>query len=198
MQRSLSHGGIVATVVALSVFASSSVLSLDKKSDAMRKMVEHGKYLVSVIGCGDCHSPKVFGPKGPSEDPSRLLSGSPASAHVPELPEGVLGPAKWGAICSNDFTIWSGPWGVSFTANLTPDVKTGLGSWNEDIFIKTIRTGKHMGEGRQILPPMPWEGFSKMTDNDLKSIFAYLQTLKPIENAVHEPIPPPGAEPPKK
>ena len=53
-------------------------------------------------------------------------------------------------------TAWSGAWGVSFAANLTPDQNTGLGIWTEDMFLEAIKSGKHMGKGRQILPPMPW------------------------------------------
>jgi hypothetical protein len=190
MQRSLSRGGFAAIVVSLSLLLVNSGLALDKNSEAMKKMVERGSHLVWSIGCNDCHSPKLFGPKGPYVDSSRVLSGSHLQS-VPEIPAGVLGPKAWGALAANDFTAWAGPWGVSFTANLTPDVKTGIGSWTEDMFVKTIRNGKHMGEGRNLLPPMPWDVYRNLSDEDLKSIFAYLKTIKPIENAVHEPIPPP-------
>jgi hypothetical protein len=49
-----------------------------------------------------------------------------------------------------------------------------------------------MGEGRQILPPMPWEDIGQSTDSDLKAMFAYLKSLKPIHNPNHDPIPPAG------
>jgi hypothetical protein len=89
-------------------------------------------------------------------------------------------------------TAWSGPWGQSFAANLTPDKNTGLGIWTEDMFIKAIRTGKHMGTSRDILPPMPWQAFAQMTDADLKGIFAYLQSIPAVTNHVPDPIPPPA------
>jgi hypothetical protein len=127
---------------------------------------------------------------GPVHDETKLLSGHPASAKLPAIPQGAVGPDQWGAITTNDMTAWVGPWGVSFTANLTPDTATGLGSWTEAIFIKALRTGKHMGEGRAILPPMPWPMIGQASDADLKAIFAYLQSLPPIENAVPDPIPP--------
>ena len=92
-----------------------------------------------------------------------------------------------------DLTAWVGPWGTSFARNLTPDKETGLGSWTEEMFIKALRTGKDMGEGRPILPPMPWEDFGKSTDSDLKAVFAYLKSLKPVKNAVHDPILPAAA-----
>ena len=151
---------------------------------------ERGKYLATLGGCNDCHTPKVFGSNGPEPDPARLLSGHPASEKLPRIPTGVIAPDKWGAVTNNHLTAWVGPWGVSFSRNLTPDTATGLGSWTEDMFIKAIRTGKDQGEGRPILPPMPWPMYRQMTDDDLKAIFAYLRTLPPIRNAVPEPIPP--------
>jgi hypothetical protein len=78
---------------------------------------------------------------------------------------------------------------VSFTANLTPD-QTGLGSWTVEQFIQTMRTGKHLGVGRSILPPMPWHYVGKLTDEDLRAVFAYLRTLKPVSNSVPAPVPP--------
>lgn len=157
-----------------------------------RTLIERGKYLVEFGGCHDCHSPKVFGPNGPMLDTTKLLSGAPSANNVPPFPEGTLGPGKWGAVTTPDLTTWAGPWGVSFARNLTPDKETGLGSWTEGMFIKALRTGKDMGEGRPILPPMPWEGIGKLKDQDLRAIFAYLKSLKPIHNPIHDPIPPSG------
>jgi hypothetical protein len=121
---------------------------------------------------------------------SRNLSGAPADIRIPPIPAGVISPTGWGALGTNDMTAWAGPWGVSFAANLTPDKTTGLGSWTEAAFIKSMRTGKHKGVLRDILPPMPWQGLGKLNDDDLKAIFACLQSLKPIQNKVPDPIPP--------
>jgi mono/diheme cytochrome c family protein len=169
-----------------------------KTPKASKSMIEHGRYLVVLAGCNDCHSPKVMTPMGPMPDTTRLLSGHPANEKLPPYPDSILGmtPDKWLTITSHSLTAWRGPWGTSFTRNLTPDKETGLGSWTQDMFIKAIRTGKDMGKGRDILPPMPWMFYRQMTDQDLKSIFAYLQSLPPISNAVPDPVPPPGA--PKK
>ena len=87
-------------------------------------------------------------------------------------------------------TAWSGPWGVSFTANLTPDPETGLGKWTLKNFKDTIRTGRHMGRGREILPPMPIPMYKNFNDADLEAIFAYLQSIPPLKNRVPEPLPP--------
>lgn len=93
---------------------------------------------------------------------------------------------------NDDLTAWVGPWGISFAANLTPDVETGLGGWTAAQFIQSMRTGKHLGVGRPILPPMPVSALAAMTDPDLNAMFAYLKSLKPIKNLVPAPMPPKG------
>jgi hypothetical protein len=96
-------------------------------------------------------------------------------------------------------TAWAGPWGISYTANLTSDPNTGVGGgvWTEENFMTAMREGKHMGTSRPILPPMPWQWIGQHTDEDLKAIFAYLKTVKPIRNQVPDPVinEPPGAKP---
>ena len=156
---------------------------------AADKEVRRGELLATFGGCHDCHTPKVMTPKGPQPDTSRLLSGHTSDAPLPVVPQDVIGPTKWGALATNDLTAWAGPWGVSFAANLTPDV-TGLGPWTAQDFIHTMRTGKHLGVGRALLPPMPWFDSAALTDQDLKALFKYLQSVKPISNQVPQPIPP--------
>jgi hypothetical protein len=65
--------------------------------------------------------------------------------------------------------------------------------WTEDMFIRAIREGKHMGTSRPIQPPMPWMWYGKMTDEDLKAVFAYLRTIPPVENQVPDYQPPAGS-----
>lgn len=184
----------VVTLTVLSLLTVSQSPAQKKGSAGIKEIVEHGKMLVDLGGCNDCHSPKIMTPQGPVPDTTKLLSGSPAGWVVPPVPTQSLGMDKWAIVASLDVTAWGGPWGVSFARNLTPDKETGLGSWTEAMFIKALRTGKDMGEGRAILPPMPWPGIGQLPDSELKAIFAYLRSLKPIKNAVHDPIPP--ADPP--
>jgi len=150
--------------------------------------VERGKHLVTVSGCHDCHTPLKAGPKGPEPDMSRMLSGHPAELAMPPAP--ALPPGPWAVTVAATLTAWAGPWGVSFTANLTPDEETGIGAWDEAMFIQAIRTGKHLGGGRDILPPMPWQAYREYSDEDLKAIFAYLKSIPPIKNAVPDPVEP--------
>ncbi|MFN3693591.1 MAG: c-type cytochrome [Ignavibacterium sp.] len=151
--------------------------------------VARGEFLVTFGGCGDCHTPKVFTPQGPIPDTSRLLSGSPSITQISEVDEKLVQPGKW-ILFTQDITAAVGPWGASFAANLTPDIETGIGSWNEEMFINALRSGKHLGAGRPIMPPMPWELVGKHSDEDLKAMFAYLKSLKPIKNKVPDYIPP--------
>lgn len=160
----------------------------EKKSMTSEEMVARGKYLVNIGGCNDCHSPKVFTKMGPMPDTTRLLSGFPADSKLNMIDTSITN-SKW-AYGSMDLTAWVGPWGVSFVANLTPDEATGLGNWTDEIFIKAMRTGKHMGFGREILPPMPWFNVAGLKDEDLKAVFSYLKSLPPIKNRVPDPIPP--------
>ena len=152
---------------------------------AAQTRAERGQYLVSSIGCADCHAPKVMGPNGPEPDMTRFLSGHPENAALPAPPQ--LPPGPWIAVANSDFTAWSGPWGVSYAINLTPDQNTGIGSWSEDTFVSALKTGRHMGVARPILPPMPWPAFRNLTDEDLRSVFAYLRTIPPVHNRVPEP-----------
>jgi len=150
--------------------------------------VARGAYLVSIAGCHDCHTPWVMGPKGPHADMTRALTGHPQDVKMAP-PPAANDTWTWAGGATN--TAFAGAWGVSFTANLTPDPDTGLGKWTEDMFIATIRTGRHQGVGRPVLPPMPVQVYANMTDDDLKAVFAYLQSLKPVRNRVPEPIDPP-------
>ena len=151
--------------------------------------VRRGQYLAQFGGCHDCHTPKIMTPKGPELDTSRLLSGHPSHAPLPALPQGVIGPTGWGVTATSDLTAWAGPWGISFAANLTPDA-TGLRGWTTQQFVQTMRTGKHVGLGRALLPPMPWFNLAALTDQDLNALFVYLQSLKPVSNKVPQPVPP--------
>ena len=166
-----------------------------KKEMSHADMLSRGRYLVSAVGCNDCHSPKVMTPMGPVPDSTKLLSGYHANPKMPPIDKAALKPGGW-ILFTPDLTGAVGPWGMSFSANLTPDSTTGLGAWTEDVFLKTIRTGKHLGQegGRPILPPMPWQDFAGLTDEDLKSIFTYLQSLPPVVNKVPAPLTPPDIE----
>ncbi|MCC6739743.1 MAG: diheme cytochrome c-553 [Planctomycetia bacterium] len=151
--------------------------------------VARGSYIVNSFGCTDCHTPFKLGPNGPEKDNSRFLSGHPEDLPVGKAPklEGA-----WAMAADVTNTAFAGPWGISYAMNLTPDPNTGIGIWDEDRFVRAIRTGRHWGDARPINPPMPWDVIRNMTDEDLKSIYAYLRTIPPVVNHVPDYEPPDG------
>jgi hypothetical protein len=177
---------VTALAVSL-VLASSAALAANEKPSA--DVVARGKLLVTIGGCHDCHTPKNFGPAGMEPDMTRQLSGHPATSKLPAVDKQALKPGYW-YLAGPELTAWVGPWGISFAMNLTPDEQTGLGLWTEEIFISALRNGKHMGAGRPILPPMPWQYVRELPDSDLKAVWAYLRSIPPIKNVVPQPVAP--------
>jgi hypothetical protein len=191
--RSVVVGGLMGAVVLAS--AGSALAKGSKESKAKEDPVARGGYLVSFSGCNDCHTPWVFNKDlgMPVPDMTRMLSGHPVNG-----PESAakLDPKTDLAFISADFTAFKLPFGTVYSANLTPDKETGLGNWTEEMFVKALRTGMHLGAaGRPILPPMPWPEFRNMTDDDLKAVFAFLKSIPAIHNPVADPkVPPPVIE----
>ena len=150
--------------------------------------IKRGEHLVNAIGCHDCHTPKKFTERGMELDTSRLLSGHPADEALGEYDPKT---AQSYILFTMGLTATRGPWGASFAANLTPD-DTGIGSWTEAQFMTAIRKGLYKGlEGsRPLLPPMPWESYKNLPDDDLKAIFAYLKSIPAVENVVPAYLPP--------
>ncbi|MEZ5583265.1 MAG: c-type cytochrome [Candidatus Competibacteraceae bacterium] len=178
-------------VASMLIFAAFGTVSNSRVATAAaltadNELTARGAYLVAIADCNGCHTPFKPGPNGFGPDPSRLLSGHPETLQMPPPPSLSDGPWAWVGAGTN--TAFAGPWGISYAANLTPDKDTGIGSWNETMFVSAIKTGKHLGAGRPILPPMPWPAYSQMTDDDLRAVFAYLQTIPSIANRVPAPM----------
>ena len=158
--------------------------------------IKWGEHLVTIGGCNDCHTPKKMTPQGPVPDENLMLSGHPEKMPAPDVDRKEM--ESKGLIVTQDLTAWVGPWGISYAANLTPDA-TGIGSWQESNFITALREGKFKGmpSARNLLPPMPWQLFKEMSDDEIKAIFAYLKSIKPVKNIVPQPEPPVSAPPGK-
>jgi mono/diheme cytochrome c family protein len=154
------------------------------------ELVKRGERLVTLGGCADCHTPKAFDPKlkMPVPQSERAFSGHPENGPEPQVKPGAGDQAVIGA----SFTSFAAPFGVVYAANLTPDPDTGIGKWSEAEFVKTLRTGHEKGSGRPLLPPMPWQNLATQPDEDLRAIYAYFMSLRPIKNQVPAPhVPPP-------
>jgi len=164
--------------------AATPVVTSTPPQAAVEGMIERGGYLVKIGGCNDCHTPLKEGPNGPEPDMDRMLSGHPANLKMPPPPR--LPPGPWTSLGAVTSTAFAGPWGVSYGSNLTPDEDTGMGAWSEQIFVEAMRTGRHFGVARPILPPMPWQNLARLNDSDLRSVYRYLTNIPPISNRVPE------------
>ena len=147
-------------------------------------LIKRGEYLVSAVGCDDCHTPKIFKPDGHFElDMDRRFSGHPSNEPAGKADTSVFKNGWF--LFGNGLTAAAGPWGISYAANLTSD-STGIGAWKEEQFFRAIRKGLSKGlEGnRPLLPPMPWFVYKNFNDEDLRAIFAFLKSTKPVKNVV--------------
>ncbi len=189
MRKFLFIGLTISMFVALLLIQVSCTQEVENKTLSQEEMITLGKYIVSTSGCDDCHTPKIFTDKGPVFDTTRSLCGFPEEEVLPSLDVNMIGPNKW-VTTEKHLGAWVGPWGISYAANLTPDNATGIGAVSEEMFIKSLREGKLKGVGRPLLPPMPWQVYGMKTDQDLKAIYAYLQSIKPISNRVPQPVTP--------
>jgi len=151
--------------------------------------VKWGEHLVAIGGCNDCHTPKKMTPMGPVDDSTLILSGHPEKLPAPDVDRKAM--ESKGLVVTSDFTSWIGPWGISYSANLTPH-ETGTGNWTENQFLYALRNmvSKGLPGARPLMPPMSMMPVKNMNDEELKAIFAYLKTIKPIENNSVQPTPP--------
>jgi cytochrome c553 len=180
------------STVSVAVFVACQDTNANEKQKSIatteQDQIKRGEYLVGSIGCDDCHSPKKVTATGFEIIPELRLSGfNPAMASLKPSTDAVK--EGW-MLFGSDLTTAVGAWGQSYAANLTSDA-TGIGNWKEEQFIKAIREGKFKGldNTRPLLPPMPWFVYKNLTDDDLKSIFAFLKSTKPVKNVVPEPKP---------
>jgi hypothetical protein len=187
---------ILITALAAVVTASITFVSCNSKANAkdgiaevvisQDSLIKRGSYLVNAMGCDDCHSPKKFGPKGMEFDMEHRFGGHLAGTKLGKANTSVMKDGYM--LFSLDLTSAVGPWGQSYAANISSD-PTGIGNWTEEQFFRAIREGKSKGlkESRPLLPPMPWFVYKNLNDTDIKSIFAYLKSTKPVENRVPGP-----------
>jgi mono/diheme cytochrome c family protein len=162
-QAPFTEGLIMKTLTCLAIAAAAaaaiaSTAAVKARADAQ---TDRGKYLVTIAGCNDCHTPGYFFGK---PDTSRYLGGSDVGFEIPGL-------------------------GAFAGRNITPDKDTGIGNWTREQIVTAIQTGKRP-DGRQLAPIMPSPAFANLTKDDVEAIAAYLQTLPPVHNAVPGPFGP--------
>jgi len=146
---------MLVVVAALTVVLPLSAIAADPAA------VARGKYLVTISGCNDCHTPGYFFGK---PDMARFLGGSEVGFEMPGL-------------------------GVFYGPNLTPDKATGLGNWTDAQIVAAIQEGKRP-DGRMLAPSMPWHAFAALTKPDVNAIVAFLRSLPLVANKVPGPFGP--------
>ena len=149
---------------AISIAAVAAALLLATLAPVARAadaQLERGKYLVTIMGCGDCHTAGNFLGK---PDMEHMLSGSDVGFEIPGL-------------------------GVFVGRNLTPDKETGIGNWSNAEIVTAIMSGKRP-DGRILAPAMPWMNFTALTQEDAQAIAAFLKSLPPTKHAVPGPFGP--------
>jgi mono/diheme cytochrome c family protein len=154
----------MSNIVRYLVVGSVAVVALCQPFVAVSKAqleIDRGKYLVTLGGCSDCHTPGYFFGK---PDMTKYLGGSQVGFEIPDL-------------------------GVFHGPNLTPDKETGLGAWTDEQIVAAIQQGKRP-DGRMLAPIMPWRAFANLSTADVKAIVAYLRTVPPVRNKVPGPFGP--------
>ena len=190
MNLKISKGSVLIFFTIL-LFATVCSHASDKidKSKKRALEIEKGQNLTVEYGCVFCHSPKIIENDDLVPNPERLFSGHLSGNKLPDIPEGMIGENKWFGLYTSGFTAWGGPWGISYSANITPDKETGIGKWTQQDFLTVIRLGIHSNFKRGLMPPMPWQEINELSDENLISIFKYLKTIKPVKNKVPESRP---------
>ncbi len=134
---------------------------------ADKDLIERGAYMIELLGCGSCHTNGAF---DGAPDMDQSLAGSST---------GIAFSNPLG----DEFP------GVIFPSNITPDEKTGIGNWTDHQIANAIRAGigRH---GKRRIASMPWQGYARLTDDDVDAMVAYLRSIEPIRNAVPKEVRP--------
>ena len=189
MKKNIVIFFLITTTVAIAISCSTAQADRQPVTEISNdSLIKRGAYLVDMMGCNDCHTPMKMTPQGPAKDMDKMLSGHPSD--MPLFPFDTATAKNW-VLFNMSGTSMIGPWGASFSANLTSD-ETGIGSWTEEQFRKALTEGKFKGldNTRPLLPPMPWENYKNISNEDIKAMFAFLKSTKPIKNVVPMPIAP--------
>lgn len=133
----------------------------------LRGLIERGRYMVEILGCGSCHTD---GALDGEPHPDRALAGS------------AIGIAYTNPL-RNDKP------GVVYPPNLTPDEETGIGAWSDQQIANAICAGIG-GHNSRPIAMMPWQGYSRMREDDVDAIVSYLRSIEPVEHRVPAEVPP--------
>jgi mono/diheme cytochrome c family protein len=129
--------------------------------------VARGEYLIELLGCGSCHT-------------DGALLGEP------EMERSLAG-SRIGIAYTNPLEHRYP--GVVYSPNITPDDRTGIGTWTDTQIIDAIRAGQGRHGSRRILT-MPWQAYAMISDSDIYAIVSYLRSIEPVHHRVPDDVPP--------
>ena len=152
---------MVRSAIRIAAAAAIMMGALPLAAQAANTAVERGKYLVTIMGCTDCHTDGSLAGK---PDMKRYLAGSSIGFFIPDL-------------------------GYFYGPNLTPDKETGLGGWTAKQVATALTTGVRP-DGRELAPIMPWRSYAHLTAKDALAMAAYLKSLPVVKNKVPGPFGP--------
>jgi mono/diheme cytochrome c family protein len=155
----MSRTTIPLAILAVGAAGAITLYSAGAKADDAQ--VARGKYLVTIGGCNDCHTPGYFFGQ---PDMNRYLGGSDVAFEIPGL-------------------------GAFVGRNITPDKETGIGDWTTEQIVTALQTGIRP-DGRELAPIMPWHAFANLTPEDVNSIAEFLKTIPPVSHEVPGPFGP--------
>ena len=174
---------IIAVVTMISV---SCDIKKNNPSNFSPEQIKEGEILVMEGRCNYCHTPEITDGEA---NYGKILFGHPADKTIPELPGVPVGSQQWMEFISElDSTVWIAGDKIVFSANITPDKETGIGTWSKEDFINTIRTGIHPGWKKKLNKPMPWLDYARLSNEQLTSIYSYLMSQQPVVNKVQGPV----------
>ena len=165
---------VVCLLAALIVCFTPAQASVPQQTD----LIVHGKYIATIAGCTDCHT-NLSAPY--LVDPTKLTL--PQIQTIAFNGKDTVDTTKFMA-GGRLFDL--GPAGKVYSANLTPDVDTGIGGWTDEQIKVAVRTGQ-IPSGRMLVPVMPYHTFNSMAETDLDAVVAYLRSIPAIKNKVPAP-----------
>ena len=161
---------LVLTGLFITTLASSVRASASQQDD----LITQGKYIATIAGCTSCHTPL----KAEYQNPQTLTL-----EQIQTLAFNETQATDQTRLMAGGRAFDLGPAGMVFTRNITPDVETGLGAWNDDQIKVAIKTGID-NEGKLLFPVMPYHVYGGMADSDLEAVVAYLHSVGAVQNQV--------------
>ena len=160
------------SLILIMTFATSAGASPNNQDDTLQQ----GKYIATIAGCTECHTPL----KAEYQDPTKYTL-----EQLQTISFNAIAALDETKLLSGGRAFDLGPAGILFTRNLTPDKETGLGDWTDEQIKIAVKTGVSH-DGKVLFPVMPYHVYNGMADADMEAVVAYLRSVNAVSNQVPE------------